>query len=199
MQNPKQIKVHSFTSKADGIVRVLISQVLVSETFNPLQNKKTPHMEKFLAIWDTGATNCVITANVVNKLKLKPIGVARVNHGGGSDDRNVYLISIILPNQVGITRIRATEGEICGEADVLIGMDIINRGDFAVTNKNGKTTYSFRMPSIEQIDFVKQRPADAINQASDIASASKSSKKTGRNEPCWCGSGKKYKYCHGKT
>lgn len=21
-------------------------------------------------------------------------------------------------------------------------------------------------------------------------------KKTGRNEPCWCGSGKKYKYCH---
>ncbi len=23
-------------------------------------------------------------------------------------------------------------------------------------------------------------------------------KKVGRNEPCWCGSGKKYKQCHGK-
>jgi preprotein translocase subunit SecA len=23
-------------------------------------------------------------------------------------------------------------------------------------------------------------------------------KKLGRNEPCWCGSGKKYKHCHGK-
>ena len=23
-------------------------------------------------------------------------------------------------------------------------------------------------------------------------------KKLGRNDPCWCGSGKKYKHCHGK-
>jgi preprotein translocase subunit SecA len=23
-------------------------------------------------------------------------------------------------------------------------------------------------------------------------------KKIGRNEPCWCGSGKKFKQCHGK-
>ena len=23
-----------------------------------------------------------------------------------------------------------------------------------------------------------------------------SDKKPGRNEPCWCGSGKKYKHCH---
>ena len=23
-------------------------------------------------------------------------------------------------------------------------------------------------------------------------------KKLGRNEPCWCGSGKKYKHCHGR-
>jgi preprotein translocase subunit SecA len=25
-----------------------------------------------------------------------------------------------------------------------------------------------------------------------------SSKTLGRNDPCWCGSGKKYKQCHGK-
>ena len=24
------------------------------------------------------------------------------------------------------------------------------------------------------------------------------SRKVGRNEPCWCGSGKKFKQCHGK-
>ena len=78
-------------------------------------------------------------------------------------------------------------------------MDIISRGDFAVTNKNGKTTYSFRMPSIEQIDFVKQRPVNAVNQTPVIASSSKAPKNIGRNQPCWCGSGKKYKHCHGKT
>ena len=25
------------------------------------------------------------------------------------------------------------------------------------------------------------------------------SHKLGRNDPCWCGSGKKYKHCHGKN
>jgi uncharacterized protein YecA (UPF0149 family) len=27
--------------------------------------------------------------------------------------------------------------------------------------------------------------------------ASSTSKKIGRNDPCWCGSGKKFKRCHG--
>ena len=26
----------------------------------------------------------------------------------------------------------------------------------------------------------------------------RSERKLGRNEPCWCGSGKKFKHCHGK-
>jgi preprotein translocase subunit SecA len=30
-------------------------------------------------------------------------------------------------------------------------------------------------------------PAPAVNEHKDI----------GRNDPCWCGSGKKYKRCHG--
>ena len=42
------------------------------------------------------------------------------------------------------------------DTDVLIGMDIINRGDFAVTNQNRKTKFSFRFPSIGDIDFVEE-------------------------------------------
>ena len=48
---------------------------------------------------------------------------------------------------------------VCGgyseQWDVLIGMDIINLGDFAVSNHNGKTTFSFRMPSVDEIIFTK--------------------------------------------
>ena len=33
--------------------------------------------------------------------------------------------------------------------------DLIQLGDFAVTNLNGKTTFSFRMPSVDTIDFVQ--------------------------------------------
>ncbi len=40
--------------------------------------------------------------------------------------------------------------------DALIGMNIINQGDFAVTNLNGRTKFSFRYPSINDIDFVEE-------------------------------------------
>ena len=48
-----------------------------------------------------------------------------------------------------------------GEADVLVGMDIINTGDFAVTNLGGITKFSFRFPSLEHIDFVEQEESRA--------------------------------------
>lgn len=39
------------------------------------------------------------------------------------------------------------------EYDAVIGMDIICKGDFAITNKNGHTTFAFRIPSQEEIVF----------------------------------------------
>ena len=96
------------------------------------------------------------------------------------------MVNILLVNKVEVYQIKVTEGKISGDADVLIGMDIIGRGDFAVTNKNDKTVFSFRIPSLECIDFVKipykETPV-------------KSKPKIGRNDPCPCGSGKKYKNC----
>jgi hypothetical protein len=32
-------------------------------------------------------------------------------------------------------------------------MDIITQGDFAITNFGGRTMFSFRLPSLESIDF----------------------------------------------
>ena len=39
---------------------------------------------------------------------------------------------------------------------MLIGMNIINLGDFTVSNFQGKTTFTFRMPSESTTDYVKQ-------------------------------------------
>jgi len=44
------------------------------------------------------------------------------------------------------------------EYDVVIGMDVICNGDLAITNKYGKTTFSFRIPSEAEIDFSKFQP-----------------------------------------
>ena len=37
--------------------------------------------------------------------------------------------------------------------DVLIGMDVIGTGDFAVTHADGRTCMSFQMPSRRRIHF----------------------------------------------
>lgn len=117
---------------------------------------------------------------MADKCGLFPISKVDVLTANGTKKANVYLISILLPNNLVLPLLRVTEADLIGEANVLIGMDIISLGDFAITNLNKKTTFSFRMPSRCTIDF---RPE---NEA-----------KLKPNDPCFCGSGSKYKKCHG--
>ncbi len=74
---------------------------------------------------------------------------------GGSGPAEVYLVNIYLPNRVMFQNVHVTKGQVVG-AEMLIGMDVINQGDFAVTNNGGITKFSFRVPSQSHIDFVEQ-------------------------------------------
>jgi len=44
----------------------------------------------------------------------------------------------------------------------------------------------------------KPRPRDLVGSGTGAGATSGSAAKVGRNDPCWCGSGKKFKRCHGK-
>ena len=105
----------------------------------------------------------MITRRVVEDCNLKAIGMSRVR--GVNDVRSAesYLINIRLPNDVefGNLRIIGTE-QLSGGADVLIGMDIIGAGDLAVSNYEGRTTFTFRCPSQARIDFLplEERPPE---------------------------------------
>ncbi|MEA2656599.1 MAG: preprotein translocase subunit SecA [Chloroflexota bacterium] len=44
----------------------------------------------------------------------------------------------------------------------------------------------------------KPHPRAAVGAATGAGAAPGSAAKVGRNDPCWCGSGKKFKRCHGK-
>jgi SEC-C motif/Protein of unknown function (DUF1186) len=46
-----------------------------------------------------------------------------------------------------------------------------------------------------RIEAVREQPFNISEPIAPIA-ASRKSAKPGRNDPCWCGSGKKYKHCH---
>src|SRR5207249_9503836 len=132
----------SFTVQTDGRLPSLITQCAVAAAFDPTTAAlgSPPSMKEFNAVWDTGATNSAISQNVIDALDLKPISRIQVETAGGAHSTEVYLISIGLPNRVGFAALRVSRAAIKG-ADVLIGMDIIGGGDFAVTNLNGKTTF----------------------------------------------------------
>ena len=160
-QKPKHQRIrnrlNAFTVKYDGMTNVLMSDVQVAPAFDPAKVAVIPQYLLYKAIWDTGATSSVVTQKVVQECGLQPTGVANVNTASGVTTSSVYLVNFLLRNNVGVVGVRVTEGILSGDIDVLIGMDIINNGDFAITNHNKKTTFTFRIPSLQTIDFVKYK------------------------------------------
>lgn len=80
------------------------------------------------------------------------------------------------------------------EHSVIIGMDIISKGDLAITNFGGRTVLSFREPSLETIDYVAE--LDLQNKCDKLHVININNN---RPDKCACGSGKDYKNCHGKS
>ena len=179
------MSVQAFTSRYKGLSRVLMSDVGIAPTFDPAGTPaaKSADYVKFKAIWDTGATASVITQKIVDALHLVPTGVTQVHHAHGKTMAEVYLVKVGLPNRVAFSSVRVTKGDLAS-CDMLSGMDIISQGDFAVSNHQGKTTFTFRIPSVEETDYVNAKVAPLHAPP-----------KVGRNDPCPCGSGKKYKKC----
>lgn len=146
--------VHNFTIAYSGRVNVLITDIKVSSPLLPNVDPSTLVQYPSQAIWDTGASGSVITKKAAASLKLMPVSKIQVHGVHGNSMANVYLVSITLPNNVCISPLRVTECDsLNGPFDVLIGMDILGSGDFAVTNSNSQTVMSFRFPSVSRIDF----------------------------------------------
>ncbi len=106
----------------------------------------------------------VVSKRVVNELGLASEGYINVSHAGGeSHDVPIYYANILLYNNVQVEDLRVGLFE-ARDIDVLIGMDIINRGDFAVSNRNGATSFSFRIPSVASFDFAAEdnRPGASV-------------------------------------
>jgi predicted aspartyl protease len=110
----------------------------------------------FTAIWDTGASGTVITQYVVDKCGLKPTGMTRNHTAAGTVDAETFLVNAQLINGVGFMNLRVIKGQLPPGAHALIGMDIITRGDLAITNTGEKTILSFRTPSQVKVDVVEE-------------------------------------------
>lgn len=114
-------------------------------------------MTQATALWDTGATGTCISKELAKKLKLVPTGFKNICTPSGKSTVSTFLVDIILPNSVCIRQVPVCESEIgLQNLGALIGMDIITLGDFSLSNVNGKTTFTFRTPSVVEQDFVQE-------------------------------------------
>lgn len=176
---------YSYTS----IVNCLITDIKI-------KNPETSELLESKAIWDTGAMNSVITESAAQALNLIPIGKADVHGVHGWKTVNVYNVNITLNNESISIDTRVTE---CDELSVdkgtgmLIGMNIITLGDLTITNFDGKTGLTFRVPSLQNVDYVQE--IAEFNHAINVHNIWTKS----NNNKCPCGSGKDFKNCHGKS
>ena len=117
-----------------------------------------PKIANFTAIWDTGATGSLVTQKVIDACGLVGTGMTLMHGVSSSGMAETFLVNIYLPNHAAYPNVRVAKGSFTG-GDILIGMDIIATGDFAITSPGGITQFSFRVPSVGNIDFVKQHNA----------------------------------------
>jgi len=149
-------RIAPFTENYNKIEDVIKTECSVCEAYNPDISKGVPPtINTYIGLWDTGATGSVITKKVIDELNLKPTGGVYVRNTSGVRFESTYKINILLPSNAGVSFLDATEG-LLGDFDVLIGMDIISKGDFAISNSNGKTIFTFQIPSTHKTDFVQE-------------------------------------------
>ena len=183
--------VNALTNKAPGLVNRIVTPVKIT---NPITN----HAINSIAIWDTGATNCTITATAAKNLGLVPVSKATVNGVHGPKEVNVYFVTITLNNENITLTTQVTEtAELSPgrEIGMLVGMNVISKGDFCITNHGGHTVMTFRVPSIETVDYV----ADISVYNRCLAIHNRNVARRFKQDKCACGSGKDFKNCHGKS
>lgn len=131
----------AFSTSYPGIVRALVSEIGIVTGVSAA----TTEVVRCKALWDTGAVYSVISRRFAEKLGLTSFDSGRAYTAQGSYDTSVYLLDILLPNNVIVKDLRVSDGEF-QDFDFLLGMDVISLGDFTVTNKE-VTRFAFRIPS----------------------------------------------------
>ena len=165
----------SFTCTYNGITPYLVTDAEIESV-----DKK--YRLKIRALWDTGTNKTVISRDIAKELSLESVDRGFLGTASGGTPSDTYKVNIYLPSGIEVNNIEVIDGAIKPH-DILIGMDIITQGDFAISNFNGKTTFIFRKPSIGSFHYG--------------TSTESGYKKFGRNDPCPCGSGRKHKICCG--
>ena len=159
-----KIPFHAFRINYPVRTRELVTKIGIRPVSLDSHSTNVTLSDYFHAVWDTGATGSVISSAIVQKFNLIPMDKTTVYGVNSQEEVNVYLVDIGLPNKVLIPGVVVMECNLNSPGiDILIGMDIIQQGDFSISNPDGKTVFSFCIPSHDNpVDLVEK--SNRINQ-----------------------------------
>lgn len=139
----------SFTRKYNNFDGLIITQE---------QIKYNNKCISVTALWDTGSTYTCIPEKLIEKFGIDSNSdLDFVSTSSGKIKSKTYDIIVILDDKLEVPVDALKHNHIHEEGvDLLIGMDIIFRGDFAISTYNNETCFSFRYPSKGLIDFTSE-------------------------------------------
>ena len=184
--------ITGYTYAYNGVVNQLLIDCAITKPSEDIANVA----QNIKALWDTGAEMTCISSALVESLSLKPEDTTKITGAENKPfDANVYSVQLVMGRFV-IPHLRVAELSMDNKShDIIIGMDVIGRGDLTITNYDRKTCLTFRQPSIETVNYVDE--IDMFNRCVtkhnvNVAHHIKSDK-------CACGSGKSFINCHGQS
>jgi len=149
------LEYRAFTVLFDKITNELTSPIKIWSGLVTGKPVNTTPIEA-TALWDTGAIVTCIKPWLKDKLNLRLLNTQTLLAGvGGEINAHITLVNIQLMCDVEIYDCPVYVADFPGDEDILIGMDIINMGDFVVCDTDGKTSFSFTIPPLpERTNFV---------------------------------------------
>lgn len=150
--------MNAFTKVHDGIAPNIFTNAGIC-ALSPFEESETltPDDNRFQwrkALWDTGATQSCISDRLANDLALELVGFVEIGSAVGIHSVPIYYANLALPNRLVFHDIELVQFTYTGDdCDLIIGMDIMTQGDLALTNFEGRTFFSFRIPSRHTVDF----------------------------------------------
>ena len=85
---------------------------------------------------------------------MQQVGIVDAVFAKGHDTLPVVSANLIFSNRVYFTSkdLIVIDNDDCSYG-MIVGMDILSKGDIAISNFDGHTTFTFRMPSQEEVKY----------------------------------------------
>jgi hypothetical protein len=96
----------------------------------------------------------VISDRLAMELGLKIAGLTTVYTAAGRVPVRICNIDISLPGGINFFDWPVNSGGLPPEIELLIGVDIMSFGDFAFSHPNGRTQFTFQLPSTHATDYL---------------------------------------------